>query len=353
MKKIPFKQILLFGGLLLSTIGALIVVFLFLDSVFGIDNTGDVINRISQEEEEVDNTPLEVSIDEEQREILEGFLTVLVEANKEIEVRENNRMNMVFVKEENGTYYYVLEITTIPVGDSVLTININDKVGNTETFKVPVERKPGFSFQGQDYIPAFPDSTYIVDGDDLLSFLNKQRRLLVTYAPDDLVNLRENYINLFLNDESFELREEAASQLDQMLNVMRNEIDKNVVVASAYRSYETQAQLYSSYVSQYGQEETDTFSARPGYSEHQLGTVVDFVNEESGFSFDESFGNTQAGIWLRDNSYKYGFIMTYPEGSEELTGYAYEPWQFRYIGVENALELEESGMLWVEWAEEL
>ncbi len=347
MSKFQSKKILISLSLLLAIISAVLVIFLFLDSLLGINNTDDLIDRVYNPTEE--SIKLEINVDTEERQIYEGFLTVLIETNKEIDLQKNNRMNMILVKEEEGKYFYVLEISNIDTGKSIITININDKQGNTETLKIPVDRDPGFSFQGQSYVPAWPNTTYIIDGNDLLTFLNKERRLLVTYEPSDLVNLRENYIDLYVNDDTFVLRKEAADNLDLMLKDMREEINKNVVIASAYRSYETQAKLYSGYVAQYGQEETDKFSARPGYSEHQLGTVVDFVNEESGFQFNEQFGETEAGVWLKDNSYLYGFIMSYPNGTEEVTGYAYEPWQFRYIGVENAKELKESGLIWVEW----
>ncbi|MFW6293790.1 MAG: M15 family metallopeptidase, partial [Spirochaetota bacterium] len=106
-----------------------------------------------------------------------------------------------------------------------------------------------------------------------------------------------------------------------------------LVVSSAYRSYDYQADVYARWVEQLGQEEADRVSARPGTSQHQLGTVVDF-----GCICDE-FASQPAGRWLAEHARRYGFSLSYPAGYEEVTGYAYEPWHFRYVG-RSAAELE-------------
>jgi len=102
---------------------------------------------------------------------------------------------------------------------------------------------------------------------------------------------------------------------------------------SGYRSYQTQNSIYNSYVSRWGIEYTDTVSARPGHSEHQTGLAFD-VGELS-----NSYGETKAGIWLKENCHKYGFIIRYLKGKESITGYSYEPWHIRYVGVEVATEI--------------
>lgn len=112
----------------------------------------------------------------------------------------------------------------------------------------------------------------------------------------------------------------------------------NLFIVSGFRSYATQASLYSNYVAGYGQVAADTFSARPGHSEHQSGLALD-VN-----SADSSFAGTKEAIWVANNSYKYGFIVRYPQGKEHITGYMYEPWHLRYVGVNLATELYNSGL---------
>ncbi len=112
----------------------------------------------------------------------------------------------------------------------------------------------------------------------------------------------------------------------------------NIYIASGFRSYETQRQIYNSYVASYGQAKADTFSARPGHSEHQTGLCFDLN------SIDDSFAYTQEGAWVAENCYKYGFIIRYPKGKESITGYQYEPWHIRYLGVDLATSVHNSGL---------
>ena len=91
-------------------------------------------------------------------------------------------------------------------------------------------------------------------------------------------------------------------------------------------------------VSGYSKEYADAYSARPGHSEHQTGYTIDCN------TIDTNFGSTPEGIWLRDHCHEYGFIIRYPLGRENITGYAYEPWHIRYVGVEYATEIYEQGL---------
>lgn len=107
---------------------------------------------------------------------------------------------------------------------------------------------------------------------------------------------------------------------------------------SGFRSYETQEGLYNRYVAADGKAEADTYSARPGHSEHQTGLALD-VN-----SLYESFADTAEGKWLAANAHRYGFIIRYPAGKTDKTGYIYEPWHIRYVGVEKATKIYSSGL---------
>lgn len=109
-------------------------------------------------------------------------------------------------------------------------------------------------------------------------------------------------------------------------------------VVSDFRDYETQEIIYNRYVEQNGKEEADTFSARPGYSEHQTGLAFDLNDLE------ESFADTPEGIWLAENCHKYGFIIRYPKGKDDITGYMYEPWHVRYLGKEMSEKVYQSGL---------
>lgn len=109
-------------------------------------------------------------------------------------------------------------------------------------------------------------------------------------------------------------------------------------LVSGYRSYNTQYNLYNNYVKINGQAKADTFSARPGHSEHQTGLAFD-VGSTKG-----SFANTYESKWLAENCHLYGFIIRYPKGKTNITGYIYEPWHVRYLGVENATKVKNSGL---------
>ncbi len=138
---------------------------------------------------------------------------------------------------------------------------------------------------------------------------NKTYSLPSTYAPGDLL-----------------------SEFTIAFTKMKNDAAKEgitLTVVSGYRSYTRQTTLYNNYVARDGKVNADTYSARPGHSEHQTGLAADLN------LVDTSFENTKAGKWLAKNCYKYGFILRYPKGKESITGYIYEPWHFRFIGDES------------------
>lgn len=123
-------------------------------------------------------------------------------------------------------------------------------------------------------------------------------------------------------------------------NLMKSDatsLGLTIYISSGYRSYSYQQKLYNNYVSHSGKEGADTYSARPGHSEHQTGTCFDLN------TIDDSFANTNEGKWVNENAYLYGFIIRYPKGKESITGYQYESWHLRYVGKELAKELYNNG----------
>lgn len=176
-------------------------------------------------------------------------------------------------------------------------------------------------------------------GDDLLVLLNKKIRLPANYAPADLVSL----VGSVTSASGSSLRREAAIALIDLVNSAKTE-GKNLSVVSAYRSYSQQVAVFNGWASSAGLKSAESFSARPGHSQHQLGTAVDF-GVEGKSSFNESFGNTPEGLWLAQNAYKFGFVISYPKGREAVTGYSYEPWHFRYIGRENSQNMVKAGLI--------
>lgn len=118
----------------------------------------------------------------------------------------------------------------------------------------------------------------------------------------------------------------------------------DLLIGSGYRGYDLQNLYYSNYARVYGQESADTFSAKPGYSEHQTGLVVDLATTDQICYLDACFGETKAGQWLAEHTHQYGFILRYPKNKDGITDFIYEPWHFRYVGVELAQALYESGL---------
>jgi D-alanyl-D-alanine carboxypeptidase len=181
-------------------------------------------------------------------------------------------------------------------------------------------------------------------GDHLLVLINKNVRLSEAYEPADLVSLEGVVPNSYKGQM---LRRAAAAALTQMSAAAQQQ-GVSLVIVSAYRSFWSQQATFASWAARSGVASAETFSARPGHSQHQLGTAVDFgVFGSKGFS--SIFENTPAGTWLAENSYKYGFVLGYPKGAQEITGYIYEPWHYRYIGVENASHMHSIGMILEEY----
>lgn len=165
----------------------------------------------------------------------------------------------------------------------------------------------------------------------LTVLVNKQHPLTpLTYAPTDLVPFGP-----------IMLRAEAATAADAMF-ADAAAAGVPMTAVSGYRSYETQQATYSNWVAQQGQDYADTASARPGYSEHQTGLALD-IGDGGGCDLQPCFKDTSAANWVAENGYKYGFVVRYPWWQHETTGYWYEPWHLRYVGVEEAQALKDSG----------
>ena len=118
-------------------------------------------------------------------------------------------------------------------------------------------------------------------------------------------------------------------------------------IVSGYRSYSTQESIYWRYVDRRGMEKADTFSARPGHSEHQTGLALDVGGETEKYALSYNFGETKEGKWVAEHCHEYGFIIRYVDGTKKepgkLTGYVFEPWHIRYLGVEAATEMYQQG----------
>lgn len=133
------------------------------------------------------------------------------------------------------------------------------------------------------------------------------------------------------------LTSECSSAFNKMKSAAASE-GITLTIISGYRSYDTQSRLYNNYAAKDGKAKADTYSARPGTSEHQTGLAMDLN------SLSTSFGETKEGRWLAQNCHKYGFIIRYPQGKQNITGYIYEPWHVRYLGTDLAQKVYQSGL---------
>jgi D-alanyl-D-alanine carboxypeptidase len=157
--------------------------------------------------------------------------------------------------------------------------------------------------------------------------VDKEHPLEPNYEPKELIELKNSSYKINRND--LMLRKDAETSLEEMAAAARSE-GLTLLASSAYRSYDYQAQVYARNVISIGQEAADRESARPGHSQHQLGLVVDFG------SITDAFAQTAEGQWLTNNASQFGWSLSYPEGYEDVTGYRWESWHYRYTGIELA-----------------
>lgn len=167
--------------------------------------------------------------------------------------------------------------------------------------------------------------TKIVDESKIDFIVNKDNPLSENYVPKDLVKVDISFLDE-VEDEEKMMTKESADALIELVNAAAND---GIILqgVSAYRSYKTQHDIYKNSIKQYGKKYTESYVAKPGKTEHQLGLVMDL-----GGAVDYITEGSQEAIWIEENSYKYGFVLRYPKGKEDITGYNYEPWHIRYVG---------------------
>ena len=199
--------------------------------------------------------------------------------------------------------------------------NIEDKISNN---KKDISKKTS-----KGYDITVVDGVTYVDG---VLIVNKTYGLPSTYEPSTpYKEITSRYLYGADYIEDFVMKEYIK---------MKDDADKEGIklkITSGYRSYDVQVDLYNEYKKRDGQEAADKYSARPGHSEHQSGLCFDLNGT------NENFIQTKEGKWLNDNAYKYGFTLRFPDGSTKYTGYMYEGWHFRYVGVDLATKLYNNG----------
>jgi zinc D-Ala-D-Ala carboxypeptidase len=182
--------------------------------------------------------------------------------------------------------------------------------------------------------PAAPDSIPVL--------VNKQNKLPENYEPVDLI---DPSIPFIFKEKSAKrkMRSEAAGEIEKLFEAAKKQ-GVDLLGVSAYRSHETQMTLFNYYVEKDGYESAITYSAPPGTSEHETGLAIDITGGDGKCAAEQCFAGTKEAEWLENNAAEYGFIIRYPKGKEEITGYQYEPWHLRYVGKEIAKNITKRGI---------
>ncbi len=179
------------------------------------------------------------------------------------------------------------------------------------------------------------------DQDSPLVVVNKERKLSSSYVPK---NLRIPNVKFPFTEkvEKKYIQDIAATALEEMFKAAEKD-GMYLFGVSGYRSFERQTQIYKNNVKTMGQKEADAVSAVPGTSEHQTGLSIDISSQSANFELEQKFGATPEGKWVAEHAHEHGFIIRYPEGKTEITGYTYEPWHIRYVGKEHATYIYQNG----------
>ncbi|WP_031423515.1 M15 family metallopeptidase [Exiguobacterium sp. NG55] len=201
----------------------------------------------------------------------------------------------------------------------------------TEQPTEPVEEEPMTPSQ-----PIETDGVANLELDELI-LVNKQIALPADYQPSDLVEANIDFVDSTVGERRM-LRKEAAQAIEGLMkDAKASGID--LKGTSAFRSYAYQVNLFNAYVERDGKEQAMKYSAPPGHSEHQTGLAIDVSSASVNYQLTQSLGETVEGKWLADHAHEYGFIIRYQKEFEEETGYMYEPWHLRYIGMEHAKQV--------------
>jgi len=268
-----------------------------------------------------------------------------IEVIKEVPIEEMEILDLLKIKLSEKGYIdstiielvkelKLFELTPLLVFDYVEDINlyIEDCISHRDT------NSQDYFVLSNNYTSFYQNTMETKDIGTLKVLVNKNYYLPSDYIPD-VVPLSAEYAR-----DNMSMVEEAADMFMKMSDAAAAEGLK-IYGTSGYRSYDRQEYLYNNYKSQWGEFEADNVSARPGHSEHQTGLVMD-LTVDGGLS---SFTGTDEDLWMMNHSFEYGFILRYPENKSIITGYNYESWHYRYIGIDLAKKVYDSNMTYDEY----
>jgi D-alanyl-D-alanine carboxypeptidase len=237
----------------------------------------------------------------------------IIKTNHEIEKSPYKKFN--FYKQENQKRYEIYKENNPNLNNKDIVLRVNIGLDNS-----------------------FYTNTNEVKEFNTLMLINKYNHIAKDFTPNNLVKVEE-----FAKD-GMQLVEECKNAFIKMARDAKEQ-GYNIRAISTYRTIEYQENLYNNYVKKDGINKADTYSARPTYSEHHTGLAIDIDNIKLSFN---NFENTKEFAWMIDNAYKYGFILRYPKDSS-ITGYIYEPWHYRYVGVDVARYIKNNNITFEEY----
>ncbi|MCT4597012.1 MAG: M15 family metallopeptidase [Vallitalea sp.] len=313
------------------------------------------INQSTQKENNIDNNVVEENQSPKVQELkvvkvlkpkdryklfIEGLLT---DGNK-IDLTNDNKL---IISSDNKDLISISE-------DGYIEVSENAETGNKATItytydKVSVEVHIVIKKSLEDTVVEKNSKMVVTNYLDTDVVVNKKRNLPSNYIPGDLVKPNVPFSFKGENEKRY-LRKVASDALEELFDeAYANDI--KLFGVSGYRSYKRQEIIFNYKVKTRGFEAASRISAQPGQSEHQTGLAIDVSCEKLRFKLEEKLGDLEEGIWLRENAHRFGFIIRYPLGKEDITGYQYEPWHIRYVGKEIATDIHDMDLTFEEYLE--
>jgi len=327
----------------------LLASILFVVFLFGCSSNNEEIENVAKETEEPtsdtkNNDQSTVDEDNIEEATLPTASLKKLDEGEDVQHLQQILKDIGFPIEISGTYdqQTTWAITEIQLNEDSLYINgvydenvknvIETYTENGTTVEEPytLEEPKHAEFETEDV-----ENPY-----EILSVVNKTYALPYDYEPEDLT-VPEVRCPVTEDDPKKQLRQEAADALEDLF-ANAEQVGIQLFAQSGFRSYERQEAIFAANVDQHGEEHANTYSARPGESEHQTGLVMDITSESVDFDLITDFGETDEGKWVAEHAHEYGFIIRYLDGKEDITRYQYEPWHLRYVGVEAATEMKEN-----------
>ncbi|AMC92880.1 hypothetical protein AOC36_02440 [Erysipelothrix larvae] len=301
---------------------------------FNEEGTIKVTIRLTHEDDVLDKT-ISIDVKDTQAPFIIGAFDREVALNETVDLNQ-----LVSTRNPNDSLEFSPStVDTSTYGTTTVSVSAYDGHDRVSTeFEIIVtdfSSKSDFRFFGQTYgnLVALNKNTNLV-------LVNKRFGLGESYTPKNLVTIDDEYA--FQQRQGIQVVQEAYEAFVALNAAMIEETSLSPLsISTAYRSYSFQSTLYNNYVQSDGIEAADTYSARPGFSEHQTGLALDIAADNKNL---DAFGETQQAQYVKENAARFGFIIRFPQGKDRITGYQHESWHIRYVGVEYASLIEASGL---------